>query len=325
MSQSKPFKPAIGLKSGHFQTLFPAFFRKQPRPEIEIELFELPDGDFVECFWHIKPSVETKKPIVLLFHGLEGSYESPYIQGMMHALASGGFSSVLMHFRGCSGKNNRLPRSYHSGETGDAKVWIESIVTRYPNHPLYAVGYSLGGNMLLKLLGEWGDASPLRAAVSVSAPLQLEVCANRMNRGISLIYQRHLMKNLKQSLLNKYLDHPMQIEIGIDEEQVKKLKSFWEFDNAYTAPIHGFSSAAEYYDKSSAKQFLKVIKTETLIIHALDDPFMTSEILPAKDEISKNVHLELYPNGGHVGFVSGSILKPKYWLEERILNYFVKT
>ncbi|RLA69060.1 MAG: hydrolase, partial [Epsilonproteobacteria bacterium] len=296
----KPFKPAYGFKNGHLQTLFSTFFRRQSQPKIEIEPFELDDGDFVECFWHRRPSPDDKTPIAVLFHGLEGSYESPYIQGVMHALGRAGFSSVLMHFRGCSGKDNRLPRSYHSGDTGDARVWIESLTSRYPDHPLFAVGYSLGGNMLLKLLGEWGSSSPIKAAVSVSAPMQLDVCADRMTRGFSTLYQRHLMQNLKASLLKKYLDHPMQSHIGIDEEHVKKLKTFWEFDDVYTAPIHGFYSAADYYKKSSAKQFLKAIETETLIIQALDDPFMTPEILPEEDEISKSVQLELYPHGGHV-------------------------
>jgi len=318
----KPFTPAAGLENGHLQTLFPALFRKQRPPETEIEQFELDDGDFVECFWHRRPSIDDKTPIVVLFHGLEGSYESPYIQGMMHSLARAGFSSVLMHFRGCAGKENRLPRSYHSGDTGDAKVWIQQLSARYPDTPLFAVGYSLGGNMLLKLLGEWGASSPLAAAVSVSAPMQLEVCANRINSGFSTIYQRHLMKNLKQSLLKKYADHPMRSHIGIDEKDVKKLKTFWEFDDVYTAPVHGFSSASDYYEKSSARQFLKAIETETLIIQALDDPFMTPEILPAEGDVSRHVQMEFYPHGGHVGFVSGSILKPKYWLEERIVNYF---
>ncbi|MEA3374244.1 MAG: hydrolase [Campylobacterota bacterium] len=316
------FQPAFGLKNRHLQTLFPALFRKQPRPEIEIEQFELSDGDFVECFWHYRPNKEDNRPIVVLFHGLEGSYESPYIQGIMHALKQAGFSSVLMHFRGCSGKVNRLARSYHSGETADAKAWFESLAERYPRSPLFAVGYSLGGNMLLKLLGEWGGTSPVTAAVSVSAPMQLDVCADRMERGFSKFYQHHLMKGLKRQLLKKYRYHNMQSLIGIDEKGVRKLRSFWEFDDVYTGPVHGFGSAAEYYRKSSSKQFLKAIRTNTLIIQALDDPFMSSEILPEKKEVPSDVRIELYPHGGHVGFVSGSFLKPCYWLDDRIVNYF---
>ncbi len=316
------FQPAFGLRNRHFQTLFPALFRKQSRPEIEIEQFELSDGDFVECFWHYKPHKGDNTPIVVLFHGLDGSYESSYIQGMMHALKRESFSSVLMHFRGCSGKTNRLPRSYHSGDTGDAKAWIESLVQRYPKSPLFAVGYSLGGNMLLKLLGEWGTSSPITAAVSVSAPIQLEVSADQMKRGFSKFYQYILMRGLKRTLLKKYGHHDMRSLIGIDEKGVKKLRNFWDFDDVYTGPIHGFGSAAEYYKKSSAKQFIKDITTNTLIIQALDDPFMTSGILPDKEAVSSNVRIECCPHGGHVGFVGGSFFKPKYWLESRIIHYF---
>lgn len=316
------FQPAFGLRHRHLQTLFPALFRKQAKPEIEIERFELSDGDFVECFWHHKPAKECRTPIAVLFHGLEGSFDSPYIQGMMHALKKAGFCAVLMHFRGCSGKMNRLPRSYHSGDTADAKIWIEALRQRYPDNALFTIGYSLGGNMLLKLLGEWGRSSPVKAAVSVSAPLQLDVCADRMNQGFSRFYQYVLMSHLKRSLLKKYQRDDMESLIGLDEKEVRQLKSFWEFDDVYTGPIHGFSSATDYYSKSSAKQYLKNISTKTLIIHALDDPFMTPEVVPGSDELSPDVQLEVLAYGGHLGFVSGNVFKPQYWLEKRIIRYF---
>ena len=318
------FKPAFGLGNKHIQTLYPALFRKVVQPKFEIERFELDDGDFVECFWHRRPERSRKTPIVVLFHGLEGSYRSSYTQGMMNALNNAGFSSVLMHFRGCSGKINRLPKSYHSGDTSDAKAWITHLKSRYNGHKIFAIGYSLGGNMLLKLLGEWEEKSLIAGAVSVSAPMQLEASANRMNRGVSLIYQYYLMKHLKASLLKKYKNHPMKSIIGIDENSVRKLKSLREFDDAYTAPVNGFKSAKEYYKKSSAKQYIKNIRTDTLIIHALDDPFMTNEVLPDQKELPVNVKMELSENGGHVGFVGGSIFKPKYWLEERILTFIKK-
>lgn len=326
LSNYEPFEPAYGLRHRHFQTIFPSLFRKQARPEIEIERFELNDGDFVECYWHHQPVQESHRPIVVLFHGLEGSFESHYIQGMMKALNNEGFSSVLMHFRGCSGKMNRLPRSYHSGDTADAKAWIESLQQRFPKSPLFTIGYSLGGNMLLKLLGEWGrsspQSSPFCAAVSVSAPLQLDICANQMNRGFSRFYQYRLLNDLKCNLLKKYNQYDMKSLIGLDKKEVRQLKSFWAFDDVYTGPIHGFSSAADYYQQSSSKQYLKNITTKTLIIHALDDPFMSPEILPDKDSISANVQLEVHAYGGHLGFVSGHFLKPQYWLENRIVHFF---
>ena len=317
----EPFTPAKGLKNAHLQTLFPALFRKKGEIRAEIETFELDDGDFVDCYWYGKPEGDSRKPIVILFHGLQGSFHSSYIQGMMPALKRSGYSAVLMHFRGCSGRENRLARSYHSGDTADAAAWIAELGKRYPHTPLYAIGYSLGGNMLLKLLGEQGSASLLSAAVSISAPIQLELSAGRMERGFSRLYQHYLLRELKRSLGQKYDMHPMQRLIGLRREEIKKIKNFHTFDDLYTAPIHGFRSADDYYQKSSARQFLKKIKTPALIIQALDDPFMTEETVPEASEISAVVTLEVYPHGGHVGFVGGSLLQPEYWLEKRVIAY----
>jgi predicted alpha/beta-fold hydrolase len=176
--------------------------------------------------------------------------------------------------------------------------------------------------MLLKLLGEKGNDSYLKGAVGISAPMKLDICANTMNKGFSKFYQNLLLKDLKKSLDKKYDKHDMQSLINLKREEIKNLKTFWDFDNAYTAPIHGFSSAKDYYTLSSARQFLKDIKIPTLIIHSLDDPFMGAEVLPKRDEVSKSVTLEISQRGGHVGFISGSFLKPEYWLEKKIVEYF---
>jgi len=239
----------------------------------------------------------------------------------MRRLGEDRYSSVLMHFRGCSGEDNRLHYSYHSGKTDDAKAWIDELIVRYPESDIYTIGYSLGGNMMLKLLSEYGDTSPIKSAISISAPLRLDICATRIDSGFSKIYQRHLMRDLKESLISKYQRHDMKSHIGIDVDSVEKLKTFWEFDDIYTAKVNGFSSAQEYYTISSARGYLNDITTPTLIIQALDDPFMTSEILPTKEEISPSIELEVYPHGGHVGFVSGTIYKPVYWLEGRISSF----
>ena len=318
----KKFKPAFGLQNRHIQTLYSSLFRKLPNINMEIEKFELDDGDFLECYWHNKPKTNSYTPIVILFHGLAGSYKSPYIQGTMSKLYKNGFASVLMHFRGCSGVPNHLPRSYHSGESGDALAWIKHIHSSFPNSKIFTVGYSLGGNMLLKLLGEQGEKSLISAAVAVSAPLQLDICAKQMNNGFSKIYQYVLLKELNAELEKKFDKFDMNSHISLKKEDIKNLKTFWEFDGAYTAPIHGFSSAQDYYTKSSSKQYLKDIKTPTLIIHSQDDPFTTNKILPAKDEVSKYVTLEISKDGGHVGFVGGTFFKPDYWLEKRIVDYF---
>ena len=320
---AQKFKPAFGLKNRHIQTLYSSLFRKLPPLKFEIEKFTLNDDDFLECYWHNKPSTNSTKPIIILFHGLAGSFKSPYIQGLMSESAKKGFASVLMHFRGCSGVENLKPRSYHSGESSDALVWIEYLSIKYPNAKLFAVGYSLGGNMLLKLLGESKNKSLLNAAVSVSAPLQLDICANAMKRDFSKFYQHILLKNLNIALDKKYDSHNMELLLNFKRQNIQKLKTFWEFDETYTAPIHGFKSAQDYYTKCSSKQFLKNIQTPTLIIHSKDDPFMTQEIIPLQNELSSSVEVEISENGGHVGFIGGTFFKPDYWLEKRVVSYFL--
>ena len=317
------FQTSFLLRNRHVQTLFSAFFRKEQLKKVEEEAFWLEDGDFVEVVWH-REKPKDQRPIVVLFHGLAGSVNSPYSIGIMNALEKEGFTSVLMHFRGCGKKENLKPRAYHSGETGDAKAFIEHLHQTYPHNPLHAIGYSLGGNMLLKLLAEWGSETPLHSAVSVSAPLRLDICAETIQKGFARVYQNYLLNPLKETLLNKYKKFDMQKEIGIDEEAVKNLKSIRAFDDAYIAPIFGFNSSQDYYDQCSARQYLKDIKTKTLIIHAKDDPFMTEEIIPSEEELSDSVRLEVSEQGGHVGFVSGTFRKPVYWLDGRIVGFLLK-
>lgn len=319
------FVPAKGLENPHAQTLYPVLFRRQSAPKMAIETFAFDDGDFTDCYWHYKqPEPESSVPIVTLFHGLQGSYRSPYIRGIMHTLAQAGFASVVMHFRGCSGRPNALARSYHSGDTADAKAWLRRLKHTYPKASLYAIGYSLGGNMLLKLVAEYGQNSPLKAAASVSAPLQLAVSARWLERGVSQLYQAYLLRDLKRALLEKYDRFDMQALIGKTKKEIGALSNFYAFDDAYTAPIHGFASADDYYARSSARQYLGQIKIPALIIQALDDPFMTPEVLPDPSALPKNVTLEVTRHGGHVGFVAGSIIRPEYWLEKRIICFFQK-
>ena len=291
----------------------------------ETKKFHLDDGDFLECYWHKTTKEQENSPLVVLFHGLAGSYKSPYIQGVVQELSQNGFDSVIMHFRGCTGNDNKLPRSYHSGDSGDALEFIQSIKKEFPTRPLYAVGYSLGANMLLKLLGELKENTLIEKAVAISPPMQLDACSDRMNQGFSRYYQHRLLGDLNRALEKKYDKHDMQKLLGVKREDVHKLKTFMAFDSAYTAPIHGFKSAQDYYTKSSSKQYLKFIKTLTLIIHSKDDPFMSQDVIPTEDELSNSIEFELTEKGGHVGFISGNILKPVYWLEKRVVRYFLST
>jgi len=316
------FTPAFGLANKHFQTVYSSLFAKNLNLSFEIKKFHTSDGDFVNTYWSQTNKQTTNTSLVVLFHGLAGNYTSPYIQGNVQALNNAGFDAVVMHFRGCDGEENLLPRSYHSGETGDALEFLQSIKKQNKYKTIFCLGFSLGANMLLKLLGELKENSLIDAAVAVSPPLELDTCANEINKGISRYYQYRLVKDLNLALYKKFSKHDMKSLLKITQEDIKNIKTFWEFDEAYTAPIHGFDSAQDYYTKCSSRQFLKDIQTPTLIIHSKDDPFMSPKILPSEEELSTCVILELHEKGGHVGFVGGSILRPEYYLEKRVVEFF---
>ena len=316
------FKPASGLTNPHFQTMLPRFIRRKSKLAFYHEELELDDGDFLDLAW--TELSEEVKPVVLVFHGLEGSIESPYAHGIMSAIKKQGWKAVLMHFRGCSGRMNRLPRSYHSGETDDAKQLISHIKAHYPDAPLAAVGFSLGGNMLLKLQAELGHKSPFLAAVSVSAPLLLSNCAIKLSKGFSRVYQNHLIAHMKKNLKSKASVHDYASLIGLDTRQINRINSFREFDNQVTAPLHGFKGVDDYYQKCSSRQFLKDIQAPTLVIQSLDDPFMSDDVIPEMAELSKFTRLEISQYGGHVGFIGGSLIKPVFWLERRIPEFLAE-
>lgn len=305
------FKPAWWLPGPHSQTLWPYLVKPRRLPPLREERLELPDGDFVGlCLTEYGAG-----PVIALFHGLEGCVRSHYAARMLTAIRERDWRGVFMHFRGCSGEANRLDRSYHSGETGDIDFLLDTLAARHPNAPLFAIGYSLGGNALLKYLGERGGNTPLTAAVAVSVPFLLAEGAERLNTGFSRFYQRRLIHSLREKLTRKFNDRGQ----GFTPEEVYRLNCFRDFDEFVTAPLHGFAGADDYYQRSSSRQYLRDIRIPTLILHSRDDPFMTPVAIPAEDELSDAVRFELSNRGGHVGFVSGSIPgKAVYWLEQRI-------
>ena len=311
------FKPAWWLPGPHLQTLWPTLCRKrQKRIALTRERFELSDGDFLDLDWAGKEG-----PIVLILHGLEGSVRSPYAQGMLAAVVKNGWRGLFMHFRGCSGEPNRLARGYHSGETEDLAQVVHAIRRREPEVPMAAIGFSLGGNVLLKWLGETGQANPLRAATAVSVPFELNKAVKRFQRGFSQIYQWHLLKCLRKRLTKKFRQHQALPFFPT----LANLKTIWEFDEKITAPLHGFAGAEEYYSLCSSRQYLSKIRIPTLLVHAQDDPFMTQDLIPEQEELAEPVKLELTPTGGHVGFVSGRFpWRSEYWLEKRV-PAFLKT
>lgn len=307
------FKPSWWLSGAHRQTIWPTYFRKLPKLDLTTERVELNDGDFIDLAW-IGPN---DGEIVLILHGLEGSKDSPYIKGILQTLSNARYRCCLMHFRGCSGELNRLPRSYHSGETGDLQQVVDHIQAQQQRNIFAAVGYSLGGNVLLKWLGEKKDIAPVSRAVAISVPFSLYDAASRMSSGLSRSYERYLVASMQ----NKYKEKFSKIRSPLNVE-IDQLDTFFRFDDKVTAPLHGFNDVHDYYKKSSCKQFLFSITTPTLILHAKDDPFMWPKSIPKEHELSTAVQLELSENGGHVGFVSGRRpWESDYWLDNRILTW----
>lgn len=320
MLSDYPFRPAWWLNNPHLQTMYPPLLRNTKPSKLIRERLPTPDGDFIDIDW----CGHDKRHLVILLHGLSGSSQSGYIKGLQSALLACGFASVALNFRGCSGEPNRLARCYHSGETEDLEFLYQTLRQRLPAAQLAAVGFSLGGNVLLKWLGEQGDRSRLFAAVAVSVPLQLDICATKLDAGFSRLYRDRLLYELKHYMRSKQR-HLERLGLSAEADKIRELgdlsgiNSFWQYDDRVVAPLHGFKNVEDYYRRSSSRQFLKNIAVPTLVIQARDDPFMTTAVLPAAEELSAQVRLEVIGGGGHVGFVTGpNPFKPRYWLDQRI-------
>lgn len=315
------FVAATGLTNPHLQTLAPRFIRKKALFEPIWHTLDTPDNDFLDLAWSEDWRTETarQKPIFVLFHGLEGCFYSPYANGLMHAFANNGWLSVMMHFRGCSGKPNNLARAYHSGEVEDARLFLEHLDTLFPNQTKIAVGISLGGNMLANYLAQYNDQPLLDAATIVSAPLDLSACSQRIEQGFSKLYKTYLLASLKRNALRKH--HLLKGELDLSYRSIKRVTRLYEFDDLITAPLHGFKDAEDYYQRCSGINRLKEITLPTQIIHAKDDPFMTEAVIP-KYVLPDNIDYRLFEQGGHVGFVTGSALRPRFWLEEALPAYY---
>ncbi len=309
------FKPPWWLSNPHAQTIWSTLTQRKVRLTEQWERVELPDGDFLDLTWDASNWNQLDKPLVLILPGLEGSIHSTYAKGLMQALSNQEFRPVFMHHRGCSGVPNRFARSYHSGKTDDIAFIAEKLKNANPSTTLQAIGISLGGNALLKWLGETGGNNPLDSAIAISVPFNLPIVANRLMTGFSRIYQAWLLRKLKRNIKLKIdkSTYPLKFK------EIKTIRTFWQFDNLVTAPLHGFNDVHDYYKKASCRQYLGEIAKPTLIIHAKDDPFMTPEIIPSENELSKSTRLLLSDCGGHVGFIKG--LRSKSWLEENLPEF----
>ena len=316
------FSPAWWVRGAHAQTLWGKFGRRTPLPPSGyIERWDTPDGDFLDLFRVPAPSAAV--PRLLVLHGLEGTIHSHYARGILQRAASAGWAADLLIFRGCGAELNRAPRFYHSGETGDLSFVLERITREHPDSPLLTVGYSLGGNVLLKWLGEQGSVIPsqLRAAVAVSVPYDLEAGASYISQGFSRVYERHFLRTLKDKATAKLARFP-----GLfDRDALAAVRTIVEFDDVVTSRIHGFAGAHDYYQRSSSLQFLPAIRVPTLLIGAYDDPFLPSDVLRRVHDIAvRNPDLTaaFSAHGGHVGFVSGVVPgRPVYFSEDRVMSY----
>lgn len=254
----------------------------------------IPDGDFIDV--DFVDSLDICSPLVILFHGLEGSSHSHYALTLMSEFKKIGWMGVVPHFRGCSGENNRLPRAYHSGDAIELEWIIKKIAEQYPNRPLFACGISLGGNALLVWLGSHFSTTHLiKGAAAVSVPFDLAVSVQTLAKGFNLVYTRHFLRTMKQKALSKNLDISFQ-------DPIRNAKTLGEFDEAFTAPVHGFKDAMDYWTQSSSKSYLLDVRVPTYLINAQNDPFFPAEFLPNQNQVSQWIQLHQPQEGGHVGF-----------------------
>lgn len=318
-----PFTPARWLPGAHAQTLWGKLARRSPQVATRAEQWDTPDGDQLELQRLGAPSARDDTPRLLLLHGLEGTIRSHYLRGMLAVARARGWPADVIIFRSCNGAIPRARRLYHSGETTDLDFVVRRLIGQEPDRPLLLAGFSLGGNVLLKWLGEQGAAAPsqLRAAAAVSVPFDLGRGAREIEHGFSRLYTRHFLRSLRAKARATFARYPARFDL----DRVAAARTLWAFDDSVTAPLHGFRDAADYYARSSSIGFLTDIRVPTLLINALDDPFLPREVL---DDVAllarRNDYLSLdFPDhGGHVGFVGGRWpWRPAYYIEQRVPDF----
>ncbi|MGH7930005.1 MAG: hydrolase [Candidatus Binatia bacterium] len=307
------------MPGGHLQTIYARYRCGVSHVDYRRERWETPDGDFIDLDWIDSEKDDAK--LLVVFHGLEGCSRSHYALTLMSMARQRGWRGVVPHFRGCSGEPNRFARSYHSGDAEEIDWILRRLRSRWPNTDIFVLGVSLGGNMLFKWLGEQGARACqiIQRAAGVSVPVDLVAAAGVLDCGANkLIYTRHFLRTLKQKVLAKMTAHGLPL----DARRVKTASTFREFDDLYTAPVHSFKNAEDYWTRSSSKPWLKHIGLPTLLINARNDPFLPPAALPTREQVSAVVE-RLYPDsGGHVGFVSGGFAGDLRWLPERIFRFF---
>ncbi|HVL59079.1 MAG TPA: alpha/beta fold hydrolase [Burkholderiaceae bacterium] len=311
------------LPDAHSQTIWPAVYAPRPAIGYQRERWETPDGDFVDLDWAIDPQPAPpdgdSRPLLVVFHGLEGGSRSHYARQLAAGAIARGWRSVVPNFRGCSGEPNRLPRAYHSGDSDEIDWLLRRLKReRAPAAPLYPVGMSLGANALLKWLGERGtDAALAAAAAALSAPHDLHAGAVALSRGFNRIYCWHFLLTLRRKSLRMLQQYPGLL----DRQRVLSARDFFDFDDAVTAPLHGFRSALDYWQRSSCGQFLGGIAVPTLVLNAKNDPFQPASALTPPARASRAVALEYPDAGGHGGFIDGPFPGRRDWMVQRIFAH----
>jgi predicted alpha/beta-fold hydrolase len=312
------YHPPWWYRGRHLQTLWGPLLRRLPRPVLRRQRLRTPDGDFLDLDWLAGPSAGT--PVVLILHGLEGSSHSHYASGLLGEAASAGLRGVVLNFRSCSGELNRAPRLYHSGETSDLDWVIGQLLEREPSLRLGLVGVSLGGNVVLKWLGEWGERapSPVAGAVAISTPFDLAACARVLDRGIARsLYTAEFLRTLKAKVQAK-----AQLYDGrLDLKAALRARTFAEYDRLVTAPLYGFADERDYWTQSSSGRYLAGIRRPCLLINAVNDPFVPAMSLPT-EAVARSPWLEaLFPReGGHAGFLEGPVGR-RSWSERRAIAF----
>ncbi|MCH9644675.1 MAG: alpha/beta fold hydrolase [Gammaproteobacteria bacterium] len=314
MGKTLDFKPPWWLRNKHMQSVYASVIPKPIPVALRWEELNLPDGDFIDLAW----TGPVDAPIVVLLHGVEGSVASHYIQEMMRNFLDHGMQVVTMHFRSCSGRMNRLAPFYDGGDIrGDFKFLVDTLNRRHPNLPIFAMGFSMGGNVLMRYLAHHHD-SPLRAAVSVSMPFELDKSSDYLIP----FYQHVLLRSLKKKLEIKFNDG---LVMPIKREILKDMHTVRDFDSMITAPTFGYQTVEEYYQDASSRRYLKDVKHPGMIFHAMDDPFVPADSMPEAKELSPTLTLDVSQNGGHMGFLKGGLpWRPAYWLTQRIHEFFNK-
>ena len=305
------------------QTIYSAKLAPRPRIIYRRQRWNTPDGDFIDVDWmdgDPPRKGHRNAPLYVLFHGLEGGSSSQYALSVIAAVRARRETGVVIHFRGCSGEINRLPRAYHSGDSAEIDWVLRRLKAMFPAQPVFAAGVSLGGNALLKWLGEQGQAAHdvVRAAAAICAPLDLRASGLNLQRGFNMFYTRMFLSSMKKKSLQTLANHPGLFDAAI----MHRSRNLYEFDNVVTAPLHGYRDTDDYWSRASSKPWLTAIAVPTLIINARNDPFVPAESLPLTHEVSRQVRLEYPATGGHVGFIRGSFPGKFDWLPGRLLEHF---